>query len=740
MRRLQDGIEVRVDSVWFAWCGIVRGGRGAGRIRSTAATGLLLASLVGVAGTSQAAAACLNEAARTGPSAALPDCRAYELVTPANKSSAVQDMDPSSVNAVPARDGNRVALETLVAFGPRPMPNGSFSVFSRTSSGWQIESVPPPGAGSAFYQEDPIFSPDLTEVGVSSYTTTPLSPEETYQIGPPGGPYDATIATTPTNYERELRGKADDFLAGATPDFSHVFFESTNHTLLGFPTGTVEGAHDLYEWAGDAECGSEASHCELVNVTSPGSFESTCGALFDAVSNNGSDVVFSNPDAEARPVDSACEAPTQLYIRVNRSSTVDISKPNTGVVGLTGDHPVTFEGASADGSKVFFRTETELTQDAVGTHREPGVDEDLYEYDTNAPEGEKLTRISRGTTGAAEGRVEGEYTVTSEDGSEVYFYAIGKLTPEAPELTSATETFNIYGYDTESNEIHYIGTARKPQFPPSIVGADHPRQSNPRTEQVTPNGRFFLFVTRHLFGSSDNPEEFDEVYRYDNETASLACVSCPGSNAPARGGAILGGLRLPTWDGTPSENTVSEDGSYVFFQSNDELVPQDVNGIGGSPGSTEELSPWTDVYEWHEGVISLISSGTEAQPAILVGASADGSNAFFMTHSQLVPQDTDSSADIYDARIDGGFPGAAESSACLGDTCLGTPAALNDPTPAWSSFSGPVNPVSFAGTSELKVKPCGKDKVRSKGKCVKRHKAKKRAAHRAVKHDRGGSR
>jgi hypothetical protein len=269
--------------------------------------------------------------------------------------------------------------------------------------------------------------------------------------------------------------------------------------------------------------------------------------------------------------------------------------------------------------------------------------------------------------------------------------------------------------------------------------------SSPKDEQITPNGRFFVFVSQNVLGSSgDNPNEYDEIYRYDNETASLACVSCPPHNALAKGGSILGGISLFTWDETPPENTVSENGSYVFFQSNDELVPQDVNGTGGNPGASSFLDPWTDVYEWHNGVISLISSGTDSQPSILAGASADGSNVFFMTHSQLVPQDNDTSADIYDARIDGGFPSPAEeSAACLGDTCLSPPVSLNDPTPASTAFVGPGSPAPLATMTKTKSKqkPCPKRTVRRQGRCVKRETGRARRATRRVGgYNRGGAR
>ena len=72
---------------------------------------------------------------------------------------------------------------------------------------------------------------------------------------------------------------------------------------------------------------------------------------------------------------------------------------------------------------------------------------------------------------------------------------------------------------------------------------------------------------------------------------------------------------------------------------------------------------------------------------------------FFGTLSSLLPQDR-GLVDIYDARVGGGFPPPLNPpGACEGEACEGQPAALNDPTPASASFSGPGDLVSGLSTS-----------------------------------------
>ena len=699
-----------------------------GRARFAVLVGLLLCCVAGPTAHAQIAAACSNEAARTGPSASLPDCRAYEQVTPADKSSAVQDMDPSSTYALAAADGNSIALQSLATLGPEPQLGNSFSVLSRTPSGWVIASVKPLASGSTVYSPD-IFNSDLTQVGVESETQYPFSFNRTYQVGVPGGSF-ATVAMTPReNENKHLKG---DRLLGASEDLSHVVFGSVDHALLSpTPTGTDEEAYDLYEWVN--------SRLQLINVSDAGSVIGKCGAMLgrgfgasrafpslgnnfanNAVSADGSKIFFTVPDPVGKGEDcyKADEGlspnASRLYMRVTEivggreeAKTIELSAPQE--VSLSPEEeemPVFYEDASVDGSKVFFLTERALVPGAMAE------DEHLYEYDTEAPEGKRLKLIFQSGKFAG-GETREKSVFSSEDGSVVYFYR--------------NEYTLLYKYEAAGGgSVHEIASMKFPnadEFP-----------------YVSPNGEFFMFVSKGVTVNG-TPSELrgagrDEIYRYDSD-GSVLCVSCGSGDVPTSGEASSSNKSagvLETTDETPTWVPMSANGNQVFFDSTGALVPEAVNeGV-------------MNVYEWEAdgaggcmqglGCTYLISQGNSQRESYLIGASTDGSNVFFVTHAQLVPQDIDNSADIYDARVDGGFPPPAESGPCLGDTCQSVPPALNDPTPAWLSFSGPENPVQVVAT----VKSCAKGKVREKNRCVKR-KAKKarRGARRAAKRDRGGS-
>jgi hypothetical protein len=694
-------------------------------VAAVAASLCLLGACSAVTAPVAFAEACPNEAARSGPSASLPECRAYEMVTPTNKSTIVQDLSfAENETAISAVNGERIALYTHIeGFGQTPGAFESMVDFTRTPSGWQTESAEPPGSGGEYYKAgagQSVFTPDLTEVALKTNDENlfPRSPFLNLRVGPWGGPYTtmATVPTGPTSNSEEEAGE----VLGATPSFSSVFFDSDDPSLAGSTVETVEGAGNVYRW--------EPGGLSVVDVNADGSPVSTCGAQFEAVSADGSKVFFTTPSRgavsrgfpQSKLAEASCEQPVTLYMREG-GSIVEISK------GLGAVH---FEGASQDGSRVFF---------VLGGPSSRG---ELYVYDTLTS---KLTDV---TPGVVTGSV-----FPSQDGVRVYFQADAKLTTEAP------EGLGMYRYNTETGETHFITNANVEYGAQNYSGEV---EGDGGTDmRLSPNGRYLIY-----YGGQTDPLSEKQVYLYDDENEQVTCVSCLPSGAPLDKASELGSAQFPrlftvlhTDDLTPPETFVANDGA-VFFESTTQLVPRAVNATGGSTedlGKPEEDLGLTygtvvndDVYEWHDGVVSLISSPTDPFAQYLLGVSEDGSNVFFVTHSQLVPQDIDNAGDIYDARVDGGFPPVVASAACEGDTCVHLPPALNDPTPGSLSFTGPGNPrvkvlEPKAGT---KSKRCARGKVRKGGKCVRsRGRAKavrrgvaRRAARGMVKHDRGGSR
>ena len=118
----------------------------------------------------------------------------------------------------------------------------------------------------------------------------------------------------------------------------------------------------------------------------------------------------------------------------------------------------------------------------------------------------------------------------------------------------------------------------------------------------------------------------------------------------------------------------------------------------------------------------------------LLGSDGTGANVFFSTADQLVPKDTDTQLDYYDARICepespciSGPPPALPP--CEGESCHGIPAAtLSLLAPGTASFNGEgnisppppavVKPKSLTRAQKLAngLKSCKKDKKKAKRK------------------------
>ena len=100
---------------------------------------------------------CENQAFRSGPSAALPDCRAYEMVSPLDKEGGDIVVQASGDDSAPARhdqaaaSGEKITYSTSRAYGDAAAaPFTSQYIAGRGGGGWSNHSISPPREGAAF--------------------------------------------------------------------------------------------------------------------------------------------------------------------------------------------------------------------------------------------------------------------------------------------------------------------------------------------------------------------------------------------------------------------------------------------------------------------------------------------------------------------------------------------------------------------------------------------------------------
>jgi len=274
---------------------------------------------------------------------------------------------------------------------------------------------------------------------------------------------------------------------------------------------------------------------------------------------------------------------------------------------------------------------------------------------------------------------------------------------------------------------------------------------------------------------SGKPDQ--EVYLYDAFTGHLVCASCNPTGARPVGKqldnehateAFLGGERawesnkeahwlaaiLPGW--TEIGNGVSlyqprylSDSGRLFFNSDDALVPQDVNGTWdvyeyeppGVPEGEHACTSASATFSGRSGgCVGLISSGTSARESAFLDASEGGGDVFFLTSARLLPQDFDTALDVYDAHECTGaspcFPSPAVQPPPCGtaDSCKAAqtpqPSIFGEPSSATFNGQGNVTPAGGRGSNSKKTAKCKSPEKLSHRKCVKQV----RPAHKGKKH------
>jgi hypothetical protein len=382
----------------------------------------------------------------------------------------------------------------------------------------------------------------------------------------------------------------------------------------------------------------------------------------------------------------------------------------------------TFVGASSDGSVAFFTGAQQLTDEASEESN------NLYESECRAPCADPaserhLIDVSEGAKENGGPRVGGVVGL-SADGSHVYFVAGGVLAAANAQGRAPKDgANNLYVYERDSS--HPSGNVAFIADLPEADRTEWLQNGEEARANVTPDGRYLVFESHSdLTPDATRSDGATQIYRYDALTGALVRISIGNDGFNDNGNAGTGEARIVGANvgevagagAARLDPTMSHDGRYVFFESPIGLTPHALNDVPVSGSHFAE-----NVYEWHEGHVYLISDGrdtaatgepgSEESAVRLLGSDATGTNVFFTTADQLVPSDTDTQIDYYDARI------CSSESPCISapppplppcdeEACHGTPAGTPPPPDASTlTFAGPGNPAASAPSRHTATPP-----------------------------------
>ena len=302
--------------------------------------------------------------------AALPDGRAWELVSPPEKhGGSVEPIAREGGLVQASSGGGAVTYMSTTAIGENEpegnrAPERSQILATRGAAGWASRDIVTPneiaeGIRGGLAREYVYFSSSLEEALVEPPSPQLLSPEaseSTLYVR-----HNPTCPALPQNCYGPLVTSANDTsgvkfggqlkFAGATPDLRHVVVQSS----VPLRAGEVHGG--LYELSG----GQIAPISVLSGGAQATGRLSLGGGAVDemhsaAISRDGSRVVWRVGGSEAG----------HLYMReVGQETTLQIDEPDSGAPPPKVESIPDFKSASADGSKVCFTDTQRLTANST---------------------------------------------------------------------------------------------------------------------------------------------------------------------------------------------------------------------------------------------------------------------------------------------------------------------------------------------------------------------------------------
>jgi hypothetical protein len=336
------------------------------RVAATSADGAARGSAKAFAtrGAAPVFGSCPNDPFRTGPSAKLPDCRAYEQVTPDDKYGSDAFGNEFSVQASPS--GDAITFFTLAGF-PGSESFQSISVLMSRFAGGEWSTA---GLSAPYSYGDSdntlAWTPDL-HLSFGRSRDTGGSSDSALVMRDSADGSRTILIPQGAGFIGEYEGFT---LGGAFDDDSKVVFEAKGPIQVTSGPAPTSAKNNVYLYDRDT---GELTLAGLLP-------DSACGSP-PCVPANGSELPLAfggfaqdghvvTPDGDVYFTDSS----GSLYLRRDvagpDATTVLVSasrKTNgggPGGVATNSPQPVAFYGATPDGAKAFFTSTEELTNDA----------------------------------------------------------------------------------------------------------------------------------------------------------------------------------------------------------------------------------------------------------------------------------------------------------------------------------------------------------------------------------------
>jgi hypothetical protein len=736
--------------------------------------------------------------------------RHYEMVSPPFKASFGVNAGTFGTSIIASPGGEALSFFSDGAFAGAPSAfNGDLGyVARRGAEGWLTSPLmapvsliaEPTGSGGD-------MTPSLDrvlEMGAPGASAEDPNPEQVILT------HDALAPDAPEAWEHDAA--AIKLVSGVTTSLHPLYQASDERLCLALVS--AGGAEPLVPEAPRAVgelyqvglgCDGHMNPLELVGLNNRDKLMSECavtlgaGTLvgdgryvpatedaFNAVSGDGSEVFFTTCTGGSG--EASKELPHQLFVRLDRSRTLEVSRPlgePCEAGGIAGEVPCAraeqrasadFQGASSDGSRVYFTAPLAGGQSPL-VPSDADSSENLYLATIGCPEAKPgcgaSERIVTGLTEASHDPNPGQpadvmgVVRVAPDGQRAYFVAGGDLLTTAQQGTLEAEgrpvpqagAANLYVFDAgaegAAGSVAFIGdlcsgadlsgAAEDAACPSNGDEELWRRESEPgfrvkegsHAQTAGADGRFFVFTTYAQLAHEDTNRASD-VYRYAAASGHLNRVSLGETGFDDNGNReVLNGSGEPLG----AQIAAGFYGGRTFRQHelNNRAVSEDGSVIVFT--SAEPLSPnatngLENVYEWHEtpdgkGTVSIVSTGSAEAgvPSTVLTMSAEGEDVFFVTSQSLLRQDKDVLMDVYDARTGPGFaPVPSSTQPCSGDACQGpltNPAPLLVPASVVQAPGGNLAPPPVVKTAKSKKAVNRCRKGRSKRSVRCSHRARK---------------